>query len=192
MYVKYTVRTLPFNTSIRMLKRHLPDALGAGMQSGMEVVAENVKARFVATTPTIEKPEVRAMYENIKASNYVYSGGSITVGVGNIPKLDEATKVITLGEGKEYHLWRLLEYGFGSKGGGDKGLYLIKPVKAKALSFYYQERLWFLSYVHHPGAAGKHFFLDMRKNWYNEDINVVKEHITKKLQEITTKFNFKE
>jgi len=169
--MKFKADATEFNRSVDYVKKRLRYQFSKVLKKTGEDIAENVRKRMTAQYAALTSPESKAVYDNIKSSKVVHSGGDVFVGIGNIEELDKATELIAKGSGQVYHLWRLMEYGFGMKGGFRSGLYEIRPVPpTRALVFYANGQLVFASKVMHPGAEGRWFFMTMARSWYNEDL----------------------
>lgn len=188
-----------FKNSIRKLRNNLPKDLQKSLERSSKEIAKNVKSRLSASYSGLTSPASSGVLKSIDAGKPFRSGDYITVGIGNINKLDQASEVIAKSTGKRYNLWRLMEFGFGMKGGFRNDLYDIYPVMPTSAQgqHYYSEyggtrrkgvhvsepgnrlrpvlvfrangQLIFTTHVKHPGAEGRHFFLDKSGQIYAED-----------------------
>ena len=219
--IKIKANNTGFKRSIRQLSKSFKDQLPRYLEKGGEEVSANIQGRFKKSYPTISGKRSKGIVDNIKASRSFFNGRDIVMGIGNIADLDKATEVMAKSTGKTYHLWKLLELGYGMKGGFRSDLYDIYPVyptsaqgqqyyrdiggtrrkgvhesnpdrKVKpALVFYANGKLVFASHVRHPGAEGRYFFLTMTRDWYEFDKEIMLRSVNVGMEEILQKINYK-
>ena len=219
--LKIKVDAKVFNSSIKKLKKQLPVRLKKGLSKSGTQIAANITGRFSAAYPSIHGSKAQGITDNVKASAPLFDGKDITMGIGNMAALDKATQVMAKGTGKVYNLWRLLELGYGMKGGFRSDPYDIFPVyptsgqgqqyydqyggtrrkgvhesnperRAKpALVFYANGRLVFASHVKHPGAKGRFFFLTMTRDWYTEDRSIAVNNLNEAVDKLLEEVNYR-
>ena len=196
-----------FKKSVRRLRTRLPRVLRQAMKRAGKDIALNVKDRFKANYGNVKSPAAKSVLDNIRSSELIEDSDSFFIGVGNIERLDRTTRVMAKGSGKTYELWRLMEEGFGLKGGFRSDRYIIRPVassrerkrssegltaqqSAPALVFRVNGNLVFTSQVKHPGAAGRHFFLSATDQWYREDLLNLKLNIANRINKLLKDINY--
>lgn len=219
--VKFTVNNREFKKSVRTLRKKLPDDLKKGMRVGGNTIAGNIRDRLTSSYSSFNSPESKGLLKNINASAPVESAGGIFMGIGNINKLDQATEVMAKSTGKVYHLWQLMELGYGMKGGFRSEPYTIYPVMPTssqgqhyydsmggtrrnnvhhsnpdrrvrpALVFYADGKLVFASKVAHPGAEGRFFFLTASRDWYSQDLDIIKSVLYTTFNSTLKKVNYR-
>ena len=219
--IKFKADKTKFKKSIRSLKTTLKTGIMKGMSEAGKTVSENIHNRFTSAYPNISDNAAKGVINNLRPSKPVFNGNNIIMGIGNIHDLDRATEVMAKSTGKTYNLWRLLELGWGMKGGFRSDLYDIYPIyptsaqgqqyykhyggtrrkgvhmsnpnrKVKpALVFYYNGKLTFAARVQHPGAEGKYFFLSITRDWYTEDRAVFIATINRIILDKLKEINYK-
>jgi len=219
--IKFKVNITGFKKSIKNLREGIPNQLVMGMSNAGREVSGNIIERFSRSYPSIVGKQSKGILGNIKASTPMFDGRSVRMGIGNVADIDRATEVMAKSTGKVYHLWRLLEFGYGMKGGFRDDLYDIYPIYPTsaqgqsyygsmggtrrkgvhhsdperryrpALVFYSNGSLVFASHVKHPGAEGRFFFLTMSRDWYSEDRSVVIRHLGVAISKVLEKVNYK-
>ena len=193
MGLRYNADAKGFRKSIKNVIKGFEKGLPVAMKAAGDTIAESVQTRFDAAYGAVSSTEAAAVRANVRASTPVIdSTGDLVMGVGNIEELDKATEVIAKGNGNTYHLWSLMEHGFGMKGGKRAGLYSIDPTEGKrALVFYMGETLVYATHVDHPGAEGRHFFMETSGNWYATDRDVVRQSVAKEINKVVDKASYK-
>ena len=219
--IRYKTDLSGFRKSIRILRKGLIDELRSGLKLAGDQVSINIRGRFSGSYPSLTSEKPKLILEHIRAGEPVWDGNNIFIGIGNIAELDKATEVMAKSTGKVYHLWRLLELGYGMKGGFRNDLYDIYPIyptssqgqsyyreyggtrrkgvhvsnperRVKpALVFYAGGRLVFAAHVKHPGAAGRHFFMTISRDWYSEDVETIKALVWKAINPLLDRVSYK-
>lgn len=219
--VKYQADKKPFKKSVRTLRRQLPKELKKSLRRAGVKIAKNTKARFKANYGGVSDREAKAVLNNIRASEVFETATSLFIGIGNIEKLDRATEVIAKSTGKRYQLWKLLEEGYGQKGGFRSGPYDIFPVLPSSsagqsiyrnfggtrrggvfhtnpnrkvrptLVFRVNGNLVFASRVRHPGAEGRFFFMSATNEWYREDLGIARRQVKIDLDNLLESVNYR-
>lgn len=190
--LKVKTNSVGIKRSITALKKSLTKDIAKGLERGARDVSKNIQNRFKTSIPSATSKESQNIYKNIKVSSPIFTGDSVSIGIGNVKELDEATKVVTEKTGKVYHLWRILELGWGMKGGFKSRPYLIEPVNANYLRIETADGLViYRKKVLHTGGLGKFFILDAERNWYKEDrvtfVNAISVYMKNRLAKISYK-----
>lgn len=221
MQLKISTDKTGFKNSIRKLKNHLPKDLEKSLERSSREVVKNIKSRLTASYRSLSSPESSGVLKSIDAGKPFSDGNDIVVGIGNIAKLDQASEVVAKSTGKRYSLWRLMEFGFGMKGGFRNDLYDIYPIMPTSaqgqhyysayggtrrkgvhvsepgnrlrpvLVFRANGQLVFTTHVRHPGAEGRHFILDKSGNIYQADRLTVWLHVRKSILSRLEKVSYK-
>lgn len=219
---KVTAKKSGIKNSIRKVIGRLPKTVQKGADEASVKIADNIRSRFESYYSAAGNSKIGNISSLIRAGKSRYDGDTIHLGIGNIAELDKATEVAARSTGKVYHLWRLLEFGYGKKGGFRSDLYDIYPImptssqgqyyykryggtrrggvhhsdpnrrRTPALVFYANGRLVFSQHVRHPGAEGRFFFLTVARDWYNTDKAVLIESINKAVTSMVEKYSYKE
>ena len=194
--VKFEANAKPFIKSIKRMISGFEKDVPKAMQMGGKEVAKNIKERFNNAYGTVNSDKALAVPANIDASAAHRNGDDLYLGIGNIPNLDKATEVRAQASGNVYHLWSLMEYGFGMKGASsdsNKGLYDIYPVPPNTvLTFVGRDgEVVHAAHVRHPGAEGRHFFLEASRNWYAEDREEMIKAIGKTVEKLIEKNSYR-
>jgi len=203
--IKINANKQPFKKSVRQLRTRLPRVLKQALRRSARDIAANTRERFKSEYGAVHSAQAKAVLSNIRASEVFETADSLFVGIGNIEKLNRTTEVMAQSTGKTYQLWRLMEEGFGLKGGFRGDRYDIRPVASRrrsvsdkdnvlqrpALVFRVDGNLVFASRVRHPGAAGRHFFLKASNQWYREDLRNATLHVRNNVNKLLEKVNYK-
>lgn len=218
--LKISVSKAGFSKSVSNFKKAVPTLMASSLHQSGESIVNNIKSRYNAlVSPSSEI--TKRIAENISYSVPIEVDNGFFMGIGNMGELDSVSEVMAKSTGKVYHLWRLLEYGFGMRGGFRSDLYDIYPVyptsgygseqyrhfggtrrkgkfhsgqsgfKRPALVFYANGALIFAAHVRHPGALGHFFFTNSLRGWYTEDMQVIVVNLKRSLLQFLPSVNYK-